>query len=60
MSEENTITETNCSDRRKPIEDKILAVENKINSLSKKIDWFYILAIATLIGVIVDIVKGKL
>lgn len=58
MSEERIVTDTNCDDRRKPLEKDLKSLEVKYERLSKKLDWFYIIAIATLIGVIIDVAKG--
>ena len=51
------VTEKNCELSRKPIEEKLLLLFTKYDKLSSKMNWFYILAISTLIAVIINLIK---
>lgn len=70
MSEDRVITETNCNDRTKPIYESLKRLEEAYNKIDKKLEakydglnskmnWFYILTIATLLSVVANFIQGS-
>lgn len=46
-----------CDERHSNIEKTFQRLFNKIDAVSAKLNWFYLLAIATLIGVVANFLK---
>ncbi len=47
-----------CEEKHKDADRRIEGLEKWLEKLDKKMTWFYVIAISTLIGVIVELAKG--
>jgi hypothetical protein len=47
-----------CEERHQYIRDFTVEVKNEMSVIHKKLNWFYLIAITTLVGVIINLLKS--
>jgi hypothetical protein len=47
-----------CQEKHENLNRRLEGMEEWVKSLDKKLNWFYVVSIATLLGVLIELLKG--